>query len=110
MTVTDAIYLRVAGGVQAHDLPLHWAIREQLDKGLITRVNEDGTPWVAPAPEPEADPNEVPTGTVAAVLGWVGDDRERAVRALDAENAADKPRTTLVAALQALAADPDPDE
>jgi hypothetical protein len=106
----DVIYLKVAGGVQAHDLPLHWAIREQLDKGVIARANPDGSPWAEPDPEPEPDPDAVPVGTVAAVLGWVGDDRARAARALDAENAADKPRTTLVGALEALAAEPDPDE
>lgn len=61
-------------------------------------------------PGPKVDPDAVPVGTVAAVLGWVGDDRDRAARALDAENAAEKPRTTLVAALKALAAEPDPNE
>lgn len=48
--MADAILLLVAGGVQEHDLPLHWAIQEQLDKGVIARVNPDGTPW---EPEPE---------------------------------------------------------
>ncbi|GIE35906.1 hypothetical protein Ait01nite_089510 [Actinoplanes italicus] len=108
--MAETIYLQTAGGPVAHDLPLHWAIQEQLSKGYITRVNEDGTPWAEPAPVPEADPNEVPTGTVSAVLDWVGEDRERAARALEAENAAEKPRTTLVAALTALASEPDPDE
>ena len=49
----------------------------------------------------------MPEGTVAAVLGWVGDDRERAARALEAENATEKPRTTLVGALEALATEPE---
>jgi NACalpha-BTF3-like transcription factor len=105
--VADIIYLQVAGGaVMPHDAPLHWAIQEQLDKGYVARVNEDGTPWVAPEPEPAADPDEVPAGSVAVVLAWVGEDREKAMRALEAENAADKPRTTLVTALEALATEP----
>lgn len=48
--MADTAHLLVAGGVQEHDLPLHWAIQEQLDKGVIARVNPDGTPW---EPEPE---------------------------------------------------------
>lgn len=48
--MADTVYLLTAGGVQGHDLPLHWAIQEQLDKGVIARVNADGTPW---EPEPE---------------------------------------------------------
>jgi hypothetical protein len=44
--------------------------------------------------------DEVPDGTVAEVLEWVGDDSDRAVAALEAEEAADQPRTTLVAALE----------
>lgn len=106
--MAEIIYLQVAGGaVMPHDAPLHWAIQEQLDKGYVARVNEDGTPWTPPAPESPADPDEVPAGSVAVVLAWVGEDRDRAMRALEAENAADKPRTTLVTALEALATNPD---
>lgn len=61
-------------------------------------------------PGPTADLDAVPVGTVAAVLGWVGDDRERAARALEVETAAEKPRSTLVGALKALATEPEPDE
>lgn len=107
----EVIYLAGPGGrPRPHSLPLREALVGQLAKGDVARVNADGTPWVAPAPEPEADPNDVPVGTVAAVLGWVGDDRDRAARALEAETATEKPRTTLVRALEALAAEPDPDE
>jgi hypothetical protein len=50
----DIAYLQIAGGsVQEHSLPLHWAVQGQLDKGYIARVNEDGSPWTEPAPEPE---------------------------------------------------------
>lgn len=47
---------------------------------------------IGPAPvelasEPDPDPDEVPDGPVADVLAWVGDDLERAQRALDVEQA-----------------------
>lgn len=51
----------------------------------------------APAPEPEdSGSEEVPTGTINEVKAWVGDDKERAQAALDAENAKETPRSTLV--------------
>lgn len=44
----------------------------------------------------------VPEGTAAEVLAWVGDDPERAGAALVAESTRDKPRSTLIAALEKL--------
>lgn len=44
----------------------------------------------------EPEPEPVPTGTSKEVLAWVGDDKERAQRALDAEKSNTKPRVTLV--------------
>ncbi len=41
--------------------------------------------------------------SVADVLAWVGDDRERAVAALDLEEAKDNPRSTLVKQLAKIA-------
>lgn len=41
--------------------------------------------------------------TAAEVLEWVGDDPERAVEALEVEQAKDKPRSTLVKQLEKLA-------
>lgn len=67
-------------------------------------------------PEPGPDPEEAPEGpdgppeeldieaTAADVLIWVGDDPERAGEALEAEQAKDKPRSTLVKQLEKLAA------
>lgn len=54
----------------------------------------------APAPEPAAD--AVPEGSVDEVTAWVGQDKERAARALEAEKAKDKPRKTAVAELEAI--------
>lgn len=49
------------------------------------------------------DPDAVPDGSAEVVLGWVAEDRERAARALKAEQARDKPRSTLTAHLEKLA-------
>lgn len=68
-----------------------------------------------PEPEPEAEapaePPEVPDpdgdkppvdGTIDDLMAWVNDDPERAVQALAAEQAKDKPRSTVVKRLTAL--------
>lgn len=47
---------------------------------------------------------EVPAGNVSEVLEWVGDDRERALAALEAEKAGHG-RKTLVAKLEELTTD-----
>lgn len=68
--------------------------------------------WRQVAPVPEAAPTEqvgdldgdgVPDGNAKEVLDWVGEDRDRAAAALVAEATRDKPRSTLVAALEKLA-------
>jgi hypothetical protein len=71
-------------------------------------------PWDAPTdvnPEPTADeasveeppgPLEVPHGPIDRVLAWVGDDKDRAARALEVEQAKAEPRASLVARLSAL--------
>jgi hypothetical protein len=53
--------------------------------------------------EPNAGAEEnVPEGTTAEILAWVGDDKDRAQRALDTENADEKPRKGLTGDLEAL--------
>lgn len=79
-----------------------FSVRDQVAAGEV----ETGTPAVAnvpsvPAPEaPEPDAITVPEGSIKNVLAWVGDDRTKAQAALDAENATDDPRTTLVSKLE----------
>ena len=46
---------------------------------------------------------DVPQGTAAEVLAWVGDDPERAEEALNAEHMQITPRTTLIAKLETIA-------
>lgn len=50
---------------------------------------------------PPADPDAVPGGTSAEVLSWVGEDVDRAQRALDAENERPAPRVGVVKTLTA---------
>lgn len=59
-------------------------------------------PATRPAPVTgTVGPNgDVPDGTAADVLAWVGDDPTRAQTAYDVEIASEKPRTTLLADLE----------
>jgi hypothetical protein len=62
-------------------------------------------PVQAPVDDPEpaggdTDGDGVPTGAAGQILEWVGSDKARAGQALSVEQASDKPRSTLVAALQ----------
>lgn len=65
-----------------------------------------GYPWVAEdAMEPTAEGNtEMAAKTADAILAEVGTDATAAQAALDAENARDTPRTSLVAKLEKIAA------
>ena len=51
------------------------------------------------ANEPK-DVEEVPEGNISEITDWVGDDKDRAQLALDAENGQDSPRKTLVKHLE----------
>jgi hypothetical protein len=62
---------------------------------------------VGPPPSDDEVPEEpiptvepVPTGTTAEVLAWVGDDKDRAHRALETEQASSSPRRGLVSELE----------
>ena len=52
-------------------------------------------------------PHLVPGATIAEIMSWVGEDPARAKAALEAEEAREKPRATLVAKLEPLAAQVD---
>lgn len=97
--------------------------------GTKSHVGEDGTVTTpppddvaaAPAPPPERKPKtqepppapktseppegsaaEVPSGSVAVVMEWVGDDQDRAAAALAREQLSEVPRKSLIEALQHL--------
>lgn len=66
---------------------------------------DESAPDADSSPEPTGesageDVGGVPTGSAEGVLAWVGDDADRAVAALEAEEKRDKPRATLVAKLE----------
>ena len=46
--------------------------------------------------------SEVPEGTASEILGWVGNDKERAKKALEAEQRDEKPRSGLTSDLQRI--------
>lgn len=50
--------------------------------------------------EVTASEEEVPEGNISEINEWVGDDKDRAQLALDAENSQDAPRKTLVKHLE----------
>lgn len=83
----------------------HLTVGEQVDGGLADYLLATGSPVeeVSAGPAVDVDGDGVPDGTVAQVLEWVGDDRDRAQAALDAEQGkGDSSRATLVAALTKL--------
>lgn len=68
-------------------------------KRLYATSKKDETPVLTPDPVTEEDVVTVPDGTAKIILEWVGSDKERAVLAIEAENAREKPRSTLLANL-----------
>lgn len=56
-------------------------------------------PTTKPQVAPDANPEDVPQGTVPEVLTWVGDDPVRAQKALDVELENERPRKGLVSSL-----------
>lgn len=60
--MAETIHVRGEGGhIFAMDLPLSEGIAERYERGLLVRVNADGSPYAgapasAPAPEPQSPP------------------------------------------------------
>ncbi|MEU9865490.1 hypothetical protein AB0D99_31940 [Streptomyces sp. NPDC047971] len=71
--MAETIYVRgEGGGVHPMDLPLPESIADRLTKGLLRRVNEDGTPYVEQADDGvPAPPTEAPAKN-APKADWVG--------------------------------------
>lgn len=68
----------------------------------VTPVAEEGADDGPAGVDPPPDSLEG-ASTAAEVLAWVGDDSERAEQALEAEEARDKPRSTLIRDLTKVA-------
>lgn len=98
--------LRVFHGHVPHDLNKGQEVSGSLAEMLLTRAGkkvtriDDGGEEVAP--EPPADQELDIDAGVGKILAWVGEDSERAAEALAAEQAKEKPRPTLVKALEQL--------
>jgi hypothetical protein len=90
------------------------AAGQQVDGELAEYLLATGSPVeeISTGPAVDTDGDGVPDGPAAAVLAWVEEEpATRAAAALDAERRQDKPRTTLIAALEKLvppAPDPAP--
>lgn len=93
------------------DLARHLAANAP--EGAVEVTEADPEPEETPEPpkapadgeeDPGAGGDEPPVdGTIDALMAWVDGDRERAALALAAEQAKDKPRSTVVKRLTALA-------
>jgi hypothetical protein len=82
--------------------------REPVEEDVVAPPPEEAEepepePAPEPAPEPEPEPESaaevVPEGTIAEVKAWVGDNEDRALEALEAEEAGQN-RSTLIAWLE----------
>lgn len=75
--MADTIFVRGEGGsVFEMDLPLPEGIAQRMEKGLIKRVQADGSDWLVPAavpvePEVPAPPTVRPAAS-ASKAAWVG--------------------------------------
>ena len=58
----------------------------------------------------DVDETKVPEGSVDELTEWVGDDKDRAEKALEAENAKDHPRVTAIEAFESVLTEPEADE
>lgn len=84
------------------DLARHLAANAPVDS--VEVLEADPEPELEPDGGDDDPPDELDIdGTAVEVLAWVDNDPERAEEALTAEQAKDKPRSTLVKQLEKLA-------
>jgi hypothetical protein len=82
-----------------------WALQHDMASHIqLWRHIPGSQPGPVDEPVGDLDGDGVPDGGVVEVLGWVGGDRGKAGAALVAETVRDKPRSTLIAALERLTA------
>jgi hypothetical protein len=114
--------VRAYWNYEVRDFPPESEFDGDLARHLAANAPADTVEVLEADPEPEAkDPDAdggedgAPAeldidGTAQAVLAWVGEDPDRAAEALAAEQAKDKPRSTLVKQLEKLADSDEGDE
>lgn len=86
------------------DLPLRPPFDDQVAKGVLQPLTPEDRELLA-IPEEQPEPEEDKTPTVDDILSQVGDDPDKATAALEAEQGRENPRSTLISALEKIAAD-----
>lgn len=87
-----------------------WLLTDTVARRYVPDVDDAPTD-AGDLEDPEGDSaspdgeDAVPSGSVDEVLTWVGEDRERAAQAREAEQAKSSPRKTLLARLDELLAE-----
>lgn len=92
------------GSEHVGELARHLADNAPEKSVEVLETDPEPAPEEPKEPESPVDPSEPPVdGTIDDLMAWVDGDRERAARALEAEQAKDKPRSTVVKRLSSLA-------
>lgn len=111
---TGEVWLNCGGVPVLHDLPLHPTVQEQVTKGLVQiestpkASSDPATEAVAVESAPEFDVTDHTAAEVLAHLEAISDGEARqfeALRLAETEREVEKPRTTLLAKLDAIAGD-----
>lgn len=97
MGMKPAEVLEVEVTADGHVVTTHDGVRTLLPGPAAAGV-VDEQPVSEPEPEPIGD--EVPDGSAKDVLAWVGEDSDRAIRALEAEGRREPPRKVLMGQLE----------
>ncbi len=83
------------GGVVSNEIEKA-SLKHHLDGDMLEEVEDEASEPEAPEPEAPKEP------TVKEILDEVGDDKEKAQTALDAEKAKETPRSSLTDKLEAI--------
>lgn len=73
--------------------------------GASVAAGEGGAAYVLPSQSIQDSGDDVPSGNIATVLNWVGDDKDKAQKAREAESQKDNPRSSLIERLDNIIED-----
>jgi hypothetical protein len=73
--------------------------------GASVGAGEGGAAYVLPSQSIQDSGDDVPSGNIATVLNWVGDDKDKAQKAREAESQKDNPRSSLIERLDNIIED-----
>lgn len=104
--------VKVVGAYLVHHNYAVWPVADgqEVDGGLADEIVSQGLPCEILELDgaQDVDGDGVPDGAASLVVNWVGDDPAKAQQAIDAENARERPRTTLLATLAKIVTPPEP--